>query len=581
MKIIKTIKNEVQKYLFDSAGIGEGIKFSEYQLKKRINYFRHQYYPTGKITEDGDYEYWFDLIQPRVNTGIKNMRIDSKYFLVFSKNAIKDFGAVYVANAKLSEWMNETKREEEFTESTAEFYGLGNILFRKTNDGYEVCDFLNTFITNATAKTIDDTDIVERFYLTQSELKEKEGLFKNVPEVIKECGNKFIKTTELGVEDTKSKPLYELYRRTGEISEKDLFEAQGKSGGDENKFVLARVVVAGLHKGDGYVLFAEQFGEGEKMSDYFIEAHAGDYKGRWWREGLYELLMDYQVRYNDICNEIARGLSWSSKTLFRHTDVRTLQNVRTALSNGSLIRSADIQQIEVRMQGFDQLANERNTIIALVDKVANSFEIVTGEPQPRKTTLGEVQIQDVNATKFFEHLRKKLAIAYRRVYKDFILKEFIKDIKGKDIIRLTGDTTFLDNFRRMLAESWFWQNIVVVGPHTPDMREQLIGLKKQELIKQDPILKNSREIWKEILPRLQVTIVGENFNLDERRAVSGMIQFETDPIRRAWLLDYLYASHGVPVPPPINPQQIQQMRQTQAVGAGGGGNPETEEPQEG
>lgn len=562
MKILDTITNEIQTYLFESAEVGDGIQFSEYKLKKRINYFRHNYYPTGKVTEEGDYEYWWDLIQPRINTGVKNMRLDSKYFLVFSRNPIGDFPAVYISNAKLAEWMDENHKSEEFNESTAEYYGLGNILFRKTSDGYEVCDFLNTFITNQTAKTVDDTDILERFYLAQSELREKDGLYKNVDQVITDCGNKFFAKTELGIGESKTKPMYELYRRTGEISEQDLFEAQGKKGGDPNKFVLARVIGAGLKRGKKdkrYILFAEKL-EG-KMSDYFVEAHAGDYKGRWWREGLYELLMDYQVRWNDINNEIARGLSWAAKTLFRHTDVRTLQNVRTALSNGSLIKSADIQQIQVRMQGFDQLANERNNLIRLADQIANSFEAVMGEPQPRKTTLGEVQIQDVNATKFFEHLRKKLAIAYRRVYRENVLKPFIKYIKGEDIIRLTGDYSFIDGFREMLAESWFWKNIVIIGPHTPDERDQIIKLKTQELKKQDPTLKNTKEIWKEVLPRLFITIVGENFNVDEQRTVMQMLQFEQDPIRRAWLTDYIYRSKGIPVPPPVQ-QPIQSSQDT-------------------
>jgi hypothetical protein len=233
-----------------------------------------------------------------------------------------------------------------------------------------------------------------------------------------------------------------------------------------------------------------------------------------------------------------------------------LQNIRTALSNGALIKSADIQQIEVRMQGFDQLANERNTIIALADHVANSFEVVTGEPQPRKTTLGEVEIQDINATKFFEHLRKKLAIAYRRVYREYVLREFVKDISGQDIIRLTGNPQILDAFREMVAESWFWKNIALIGPHTPEMRQQLIALKTQELSQLDPTIQNTKEIWKGVLPRLFVTIVGENFNLDEQKTVMQMLQFEQDPGRRAWLTDYIYRAKGIPVPPPIQPQVV-------------------------
>lgn len=557
MKILDTITDEVQEYLFGDTEISDGVRFSEYKLKKRIMYFKNKHYPTGKITEEGDYEFWFDIIHSRVNSEVKNLDFDTKHILIFSKTPVKDFPAVYIANLGNSEFMWENGTAEELNSSVEDFSADGNLLFRKTSKGYEMWDMMNTFIINQTARTIDETDVIERFYMTQSDLRKKTGVFKNVDDVIANCGNKFFSKVENGVGEIRTKLLYEMYRRTGEISEKDLFEAQGKKGGDENKYVLTRVVVAGIRKGGSshrYVLFAEEL-KG-KMSDYFVEAHRGPYKGRWFREGMYELLFDHQVRYNDISNEIARGLEWAGKALFRHNDITTLQNIRTALTNGALIKSESIQQIQIQLNGFGELVADRNNIINEANDIANSHEIVQGKNLPSQTAFRTALTMDVNATKLYVFLRQKLSIAYRRVFKEFTLPVLVKELKGKDIVRVTGDPMFLRRFKEMAVEGWYMRNLAKIGPHSQEMADFIKQSKLKELENSENLLENVDKIWKDVLPRLQVTITGENYLVEEVETIGNLIQYEQDPMRRAYLLDIIYAAKGIPKPPEPVVQQL-------------------------
>lgn len=554
MDILGTIKTELTKYLFESVETDAGGLYSEYKLKQRIYNFKYRRYPTGKVNDLGEYEYWFDEIMPRVNNEVKNLRIDSKYFMFWSKNPIGDFPAVFIANTSLQEFLEETNRAEEFKSATEDFSADGNLLFRKTAKGYEKCDMVNTFLTNTLAKTVDQTAIIERFYLTQTELRQKKGLYKNVDKVIKDCAGDTFSPSPLMVssESVKTSPLYEIYRRTGEVSEAALFKAQGKEGGDPDKFVLAMIIVSGLSSGGGgheYVLYAEEL-KG-KMSDHFKEAHRGPYKGRWWREGLYELLFDQQTAYNDITNDIMRAIPWNTSVILRSTDTRTLQNIRHALERGTILNSADLQQVQLQARTVEALSM-RNEIIKSMDAIANSYEVVVGVTPASGVPLGTTQMMNENANKTFDFLRAKLAICYRYVYKEDVLPKLVKNLKGKDIIRLTGSSRFIDEFRRLAATAWFNNNLAVVGPHTPEMRDALIEEKIIEMSDKDPMIENSAEIWKEVLPRINVTIVGENYNTSEQDVVLQMLQFETDPIRRAWLTDYIYASRGIPVPPPVS-----------------------------
>ena len=568
MTIYGKIESEISDYLFKSVEISEGVTFSQSKLVRRISIFKNKIYPKGKTDKQGNYKQWPDIIGPRVNSEVKNLRIDTKSPLIFSQNPIQDFGAVLIANMKLKEYLWETGRAEEFNDATESFSADGNVLFKKTKKGYEMTDPANTYIINQTAKTVDETAIIERHELTQSEMRAKSGVWENIEEVIRDCGTNQMSVTKKTSPQITTNKNYELFERNGEISEKELFEAQEKEGGEENVYLNARIIIAigkSSKEGGNYVLFAESLGK-KKMSDIYVEAHRGPYKGKWWREGMYELLFDYQVRANEIVNQLARGLDWASKVVFKSDDSKTVQNIQTDVANGDVIKTKDLAQVDVRMRGLDQLIADWNRLLQDADRVANSFEIVTGEEMRGNTTFRLGLLMDTNVNKLFYFLRQKLGIAYNKVFKDWVLPELVKDLSGKEIIRVTGDAGFMERFRRLAVDNWYVLNLARIGPHTAEIATVLKEAKYQEMLKTDPYIKNSEKIWKDVLKRLWITITGENTDFsDEYQKMSSMLQFETDPIRRAFLLDRIYAMLGLPVPPKVQ-AEIPQVEPSRASG---------------
>lgn len=559
MELLTTIKAGIDKYTNESVETSSVELYSEWKTKKRIANYKARRYPTGKVNANGEIEYWFDAIQSRVNNEIKNLRIDSRYFMFWSQNPTKDFPAVYITNAALAEFMENTGRAEELSESTEDFSADGNILLRKTDRSYEKCDMMNTYLTNTLARSVNETDIIERFILTQSELSKRSGLYDNVDEVIKKCKNMSYGATQTSSKSSKTTPQYELYRYTGEVSEKAYLEAKGETGGDDNKFFLVMVIVCGLTAANSkdkteYILFCEKLTG--SMSDHFKEAHRGPYKGKWMREGLYELLLDHQTAYNELTNEIMRAIPWSTSAILASNDLQTFQNVRHGLQRGTLLKSSDIRQVQITAETTEAV-NMRNSILNEMDAIANSFEVVQGITPASGTPLGTTEMINSNANKLFDFLRKKLAVPYRYVYREFVLKELVSDLKGKDIIRITGSEQILDDFRKLAANVWFNSNLAVIGPHTKEMREQLIEEKIMELQQSDPVLKNSKEIWKEVLPRLFVTVVGEAYNTSEIDTIMQTISLEQDPARRAFFLDFVYKSKGIQTPPEV--LQVQEV----------------------
>ncbi len=546
------IETEISNYLSNKIEISPRVFFSQYELINRIYRFRNRDLSGTKINSDLSYNYYFDIISPRVDSEIKNLRFDTKDILIFSQNPMKDFAVVFVLNASLKSWMSKNGEDLKLKTAVEEFVANGNVGFKKVEGGYEIVDPLNTIITNQRAETVDDTDIIERHEMTASQLRRMKNWDKNaVDAVIRELGDKTFKASELTTPATSSQKRYEIFEFTGEVSEKEFNEVKGLAGGDENTYFLAKVIVAGLKHnktGEKYTLFAEKL-DG-KISDYYIYAHRGRYEGRFWRVGMYELLFDHQVRANEIGNQLARGLEWASKVIFRSKDSKVLQNIRADIDNGDVIITDDLAQVDVRMQSLDQLIADWNRLVNDADRLANSYEIVRGESLPSGTPFRMGLLMDRNTGKFFAILRQKLTLPYKRVFREWVLPYLIKDLKSEEVFRFTGETDILDQLREILVENWYARNLVAIGPHTKEVAQAIKQEKLDEIRKVDPALKNAKEIWEGVLPRLFVTITGENYNLTEQvQDLVSLLSMERDPERINWILDQIYRIRNIPIPP--------------------------------
>ena len=554
--LFKRIESEIQSYLSKEIELSEGVSFSQYKTISRIYKFKNRNLSGTKINSDLSYDYYFDIISPRADSEIKNLRFDTKNILAFSQNPRKDFPAVFIANASLKSWMAENGEDEKLKAAVEEFTANGNIGFKKVKGGYEIVDALNTYITNIRAEHVDDTDIVERHEMTASQLMRMTDWDKDsVAETIKDCGNKsFSATRNTTPSDTTSK-RYEVYEFTGEVSEKEFKECTGEKPleGDESKYFLAKIIVSGLTsagKGEKYVLYSEKLKDKDKLSDYYIYAHRGRYEGRFWRVGMYELLFDHQIRANEIGNQLARGLEWASKVIFRSKDSKVLQNIRADLDNGDVIITDDLAQVDVRMRGMDQLIADWNRLNNDADRLSNSLEIVRGESLPAGTPFRMGILMDQNAGKLFQMLRQKITLPYKRVFREWVLPELFKYLEGEDVFRLVGETDILDQLREIMVESWYAQNLIAIGPHTKEIADTIKAEKLDQLRKVDPVIKNTADIWKGVLPRIFITITGENSDIaDQVTDLLAMIKFEQDPDRVAWILDTIYKARGIPIPP--------------------------------
>ena len=215
MKIFSILENEINNYIQGEVPISEGYNFSQYKLTKRIMLYLNGIYPEGKLDSQGDYKYWFDIISSRIDNEVKNIDFDTKDILIYSEQK-KDVFPILLLNARLKEWMRETGQAEEINEAVEEGSAWGNIVFKKVNEGYEKVDLKNFFIINQTARNLEETPVIERHILTQSDLRAKKNIWENVDEIIKNCANKYFSATLKTNIEIKETPYYEIFERNGD-----------------------------------------------------------------------------------------------------------------------------------------------------------------------------------------------------------------------------------------------------------------------------------------------------------------------------------------------------------------------------
>lgn len=549
MQVVNRIKEEVHSYENGTVEIAGGYLYSAAKLIRRILLYKNHIYPTGKRDSQGNYKYWYDIISPRVDSEIKNIDFDTKDISLMS-DADEDSGKLLIANARLRDFLRETGEAEKLNEAVERGVEWGNVVWKKAKNGYDILELENVMVLNQTAETLEDSDVIEKEVMTPIDLRKKADVWENVEKLL-ESGKK---------EYDKTAPEYYIYERNGEITTKEYYEVKGEGQGDEKTYTLAKVIVGGNQKDNPTeVLFCEEITEKP-----YEEYHRGKYSGRWIRVGMYEILFDCQTRANEIGNQIARGLEWASKTIFRSSDRIIAQNLMTDLQNGDWIKSTDLQQVQTRMDGFDQLIADWNRNLQVADKLANAFEVVTGESLPSGTPFKLGEMLNVNANKLFDFLREKLSIAFQNVVQEWVVPKLLKDLRSKDVLKLTEDSGQLTRYYEMIVNSWYVNNLFAFPPHTPEMGQALKELKLQELLKNKEVeVQLNKEMWEGFKPRAFVVISGENVNVvKDLESLKNFATIEQDPVRRTALIELAMKKVGIDVEKlPKTPPQMMQSPQ--------------------
>jgi hypothetical protein len=531
------LKKEIDSFVNDAVMLTDTVSFSQYRLVKNLARIANKVYPSGNTDSQGRYKYWFDIITPRINDETKNIDLDTDNIRIYSEMGNDRF-RVFVANALLREFMRDTQQGAQLNEDIEESTGWGNVIWKKVKGGKMRLNIPDVYVINQRARLLKETPVIERHVLTATELTSNEVWNREAVERILESGKGLSLNMEVEHEG------YEIFERNGEMKLSDYLEARGESHNDDDEkvFITTRVI-ASLVVPDA-VLFV---GRLDSLEDVYCEYHRGRYCGRWFREGLYEGLSDIQVRCNEIGNEIARALEVAGKQIFTTDDQSAYENVMTDLLRGDIISVKNLQRVDMRFQDIGAFMTEWNNLMALADRISNSMEIVAAGDTPSNMPYRLGAMLNQNANKLYVFLREKFGLSISRMYEDWIMPDLLKSFRQRDLVRLTGDREYLDEYRRMVVDNLYASNQVAIGPHGPEEAEMIREAKVRQISgKREEFIRLEDGYWDDFLARIEIDPTGEGLNVNAKvDTFNSMVALETDPMRRAFLLDQIWAKLGV------------------------------------
>jgi hypothetical protein len=165
-------------------------------------------------------------------------------------------------------------------------------------------------------------------------------------------------------------------------------------------------------------------------------------QGRWYGKGIAEKLIYLQLWINTIVNIRINRSFVSQLGIFkikRNAGI-TPQSLSRLSSNGAVLVESmdDIQQMVVQEASSASYKDEED-INMWANRVTSAFEMVTGEPLPASTSATVGALQSRAAQSGFTIIKDGVGYFLQRWLKRHAIPILMRDIKGGDPLRITGE----------------------------------------------------------------------------------------------------------------------------------------------
>lgn len=410
-----------------------------FMMRNLIKLLRKNYWgifdePNDPIT--GRKKIWIPVTESTVEGVVKNIDIDAKdiNFRAKKSSAVALTGLVRSAVKRhlddmfFGELLDETERQM-CIDGTA----VWKTIEKKDEDGkysfevYQV-DLLN-FAIDATSKNIQEASgVVERALITKEEFDEMDVSFNKEEVELTRIASP--NDVDLDVSNQSNVDMVEMFEYWGLIPER-LIDGKEKN----KKLVNGRILCSGKKK---FIVHEIEKLKGEYKP--YEEVRYNKIAGRWYGKGPAEKIMMLQTWMNTIVNIRINRSYVSQLGLFkiRKGSGITAQQLSKLGENGAieLTNLADLEQL-VMQEASQASYKDEDNILSWVERVTNSFQIVTGEQLPASTPATTAVIQNRNAQSAFTMVKEELGMFLQRWMTRHVLPIIKKNLTKDEIIQLT------------------------------------------------------------------------------------------------------------------------------------------------
>lgn len=534
------IKKEISDFEDETIDIIDDLSFSQKDLIKKIIYYYNSKFLTGPTDDQGDRKYFYNINRNVCDVCEKAIDFDTKNINILTAKGGTELRTWFLER-DLKFWMKDQNFGRVLNRIFHELPIFGSVVLKIVKGKIYFVDLRN-FMVQQDADTLNDASyIIESHTYNPLQFKKtaKENGWKNWEEA-------------LG--DNKKITVFERY-------------------GEDDDLNYRRTIVA--DDGTGTILADDII---EKHP--YWEFHLDKLPGRWLGVGRVELVLDPQVRVNEITNQQVKSSYWTSLRLWQTKDVGIKRNLLNDAVNGEILQVEDpLQQVDMSDRNLTYYEYELNRWFNNKNELTFSHEPIRGETV-KGVTLGATQLASGMAGAYFEQVQENIALDVKELLYQVVIPQFLKENGVKHNLRLVGED--LDKYNQLLTKAkanneilaYILKNWRIPSKEQANLIKGMVAEKvnngKEELI---DIPEN---YYKDLKYLIDIVITGEQLDMRADAAnrllilqtMSTVPDLLTNPNKRKLIAPVL-ESVGIN-PADLDTQETPQLMETISKMAGGG-----------
>lgn len=267
--------------------------------------------------------------------------------------------------------------------------------------------------------------IVETHHMTPVMLKNKDGIWNNVREVLKAYKKLDADDRELNIE---------VQEITGEFPKCVIKDAMSEEDTEEDEYTysLQRYFVAEVGE-EKYLMYGEEL-TGE-MTDYY-EYLSWEDNGYGLGRGVIEDSEEAQVWTNDAVINESIAMALAGRVGIK-TNSKKLGNSVLEHDHGKIYEleeGKDMNTVNFTPSSLGQYQTIIERWKQQADNVSSSYDAATGEQPPSGTPYSQTVLLNAVATKPFDYKREEWGIHLTKIFDKWVIPYLIKKIKKEHIL---------------------------------------------------------------------------------------------------------------------------------------------------
>jgi len=499
--IINEIRKEIEDFKSQNIQIVEGFYFNQRATIEQIYLYYNSKFETGDIDDEGMRKYFFNIVRNPCKVTTKAIDFDTKHIKIQTAAGGEPL-RTWFFERDLKFWMKDQNFGKTLNRIFAELPIFGSVVLKVVNGKPYFVDLRN-FIVTQDADTLSGSDIIiETHYYTPMEFRRvgKEMGWDNIEDAIERY--RFM-----------DKPYITVYERYGEVGTTD---EKGNKTYSYKRLIMADVGVdrKDSKTGDTVPYSGVTLSEVEVDTHPYWEFHLEKIPGRWLGVGIVEILVDAQIRENEIANLQAKSSLWTALRIWQTRDEGVNRNLFTDMLNGEILNvESEITQVDMADRNLAMYNQETDKWLKNRDELTFSYDVIRGERLPAGTPLGSARLAAAMTGSHFDQVRENVALEIKEFLYKVIIPKFLKENSKEHYLRLVGED--LDKYNDLLIIDKAKKGLIrfVATKKKIPSKEQYEVMKAaiEERVKQgtEKLVSIVKDAYKDIKYKIDIIITGE------------------------------------------------------------------------